>query len=408
MNNPSITSVIYSGIRFFLGLYLLFHFVQLIPYGKELFSSEGLFSAALSPLLGYIPNPLLHYDSPVVIMILLSLGAVASVLIMIGRCDRVSSLFIILLLGWLYTRNPLIANPSLPVVGWMLLLHIMLPRGAYGTHGASLDSMSAWVFPKQLWFAAWVLLAVAYSYSGYTKLLSPSWLDGSAIEVVLHNPLSRDYWLNDLLRLLPSWLLQGLTWTIMIIELLFLPLAFWQPTRKLVWLIMMGAQIGFLLSFDFADLTIPMLLFHLLTFDRTWLKKYQHQENATLFYDGTCAFCSGVVRFSLLEDVDKKLHFAPLQGETLQAQKVPTIDDETLIIHTQSGKTYYKSDAVIYLLETLGGLWLVLGKIIAVLPRSLRDFCYDGIGKIRYTLAGKVDKDMCALMPRVYQKRILP
>jgi hypothetical protein len=35
---------------------------------------------------------------------------------------------------------------------------------------------------------AWILMAVGYSYSGLTKLTSPSWLDGTAITYVLENP----------------------------------------------------------------------------------------------------------------------------------------------------------------------------------------------------------------------------
>jgi len=407
-NSTPITASVYSLFRILLGLYIMIHFAQLLPYAKELFSNEGLFSASLSPLLGYIPNPLESYDSPLFIMIVLGLGVLAGFFVLLGSYDRVSSLFLILLLGWLYTRNPLIANPSLPVVGWVLLMHMMLPRGNYGALSSKgkMHLWTEWFFPKQIWFAAWVLLSVAYSYSGYTKLMSPSWIDGSAIEIVLSNPLARDHLLNNLLLSTPSFVLQILTWTIMIIELLFVLFALWEPTRKMVWMIMLLAQIGFLISFDFADLTIPMLLFHLLTFDRNWLKKYHAKEEAILFYDGTCAFCNGMVRFAMVEDVDKKLHYAPLEGEVFREKNVPSIEDETIIIFREN-QVLYKSDAAIYTLELLGGLWWVLAKIMKVIPQSFRDFVYDGIGRIRYLLAGKIDSEGCPILPKEYRERML-
>lgn len=386
----------------------MIHFLHLIPYAKEVFSSEGLFPSSLSPLLGYIPNPLAVYDAPLVVHMLLLLGVVAGFFLMLGSYDRLASFFLILLFSWLYTRNPLIANPSLPVVGWMLLMHMMLPRGNYGAFSSrgKMQQWTEWFFPKQLWFAAWVLLAIAYSYSGYTKLMSPSWIDGSAVEIVLSNPLARDHLINDILRSTPSFVLQVLTWTIMIVELLFVLFAIWEPGRKIVWTIMLFAQLGFLFSFDFADLTIPMLLFHLLTFDRRWLKRYQPREDAILFYDGTCAFCNGIVRFALVEDIDKKLHYAPLQGETLKEKQVPMLEDETIILYTEK-EVFYKSDAVIYTLELLGGVWLVLAKLMKVFPKVFRDFVYEGIGKIRYMLAGKIDKEACPILPTVYRERML-
>ena len=40
-----------------------------------------------------------------------------------GYYDRIAGIVAAVILGWLFARNPLIANPSLPVVGWMLIAH---------------------------------------------------------------------------------------------------------------------------------------------------------------------------------------------------------------------------------------------------------------------------------------------
>ena len=80
------------------------------------------------------------------------------------------------------------------------------------------------------------------------------------------------------------------------------------------------------------------------------------QTKAILFYDGTCAFCHGVVRFVLLRDKCDLLRFSPLQGETIKKKNIDAKGMKSIILLTPGGKTYYKSDAAIALGELLGGI----------------------------------------------------
>ncbi|MCC7097841.1 MAG: hypothetical protein IT472_11770 [Thermomonas sp.] len=69
-----------------------------------------------------------------------------------------------LVLAWLFQRNPLIANPSLPLLGWLLLLHAFVPPRPCGSlaarvHGAADPN---WRLPRHLHLAAWVMLALCY------------------------------------------------------------------------------------------------------------------------------------------------------------------------------------------------------------------------------------------------------
>ena len=67
--------------------------------------------------------------------------------------------------------------------------------------------LAAWSMPKGIHDAAWIVMSLAYSYSGFTKLVSPSWRDGSALAYVLANPLARPTGLRDLVGSLPDLLL---------------------------------------------------------------------------------------------------------------------------------------------------------------------------------------------------------
>lgn len=281
INSPApITRGQYSVWRLCLGVFLMVHFIHLLPFGVELFTQQGVFGASTSPLMGIIPNPLNVFDTPWMIGLLLFTGVLCSALFAIGKLHRPAGLLIALILSWLFARNPLIANPSMPVVGWMLIFHAFVPVGCYGSRDArgKTRDLIQWHLPKGLWICAWVMLAIAYSYSGFTKLTSPSWVDGSAIELVLNNPLARDHALRDLLLALPEGILTGLTWLIMWIEVLFILFALWGPSRFIVWSIMLAVQAGFLIFLNFADLTLPMFLIHALTFDNRWLSRHDSQN----------------------------------------------------------------------------------------------------------------------------------
>src|SRR5690606_12902747 len=129
------------------------------------------------------------FDSPLVIQGVLGSAVLGSALLMVRRFDRVAAAWLWLVLLSLTARNPLINNPSLPYIGWLLLAHAVV----------------GWNHPKRrehLKQAAWIIMAVGYTYSGITKWSSPSWADGSALLAVLQNPLAREnplqHWLIGL------------------------------------------------------------------------------------------------------------------------------------------------------------------------------------------------------------------
>jgi predicted DCC family thiol-disulfide oxidoreductase YuxK len=394
----------YRLIRVLLGAYLFVHFSELLPWASELFSTAGMLpDQAQSPLFGIIPNVLALVDTPQFLIGLVAAGAVASIAFVCGYRDKVAAVLLWYLLACLFGRNPLIANPALPYVGWMLVTHLFVPRLPRGplpdiaTPGAS----GSWEMPRPLFAAAWIVLALAYSYSGYTKLLSPSWVSGDAIGYVLQNPLARDYFLRDWFLALPDGALPILTWSVMGIELVFAPLALFGRMRPMLWSAMFVVQLGFLCLLNFADLTTPMLLFHLLTFDPAWIPARQPHSKELIFYDGKCGFCHRVVRFVLAEDRIGKFVFSPLQGETFKRtveEKIRRDLPDSFVVLERSGRLLLRSDAVIHISIRLGGLWRVLGTLLAVVPRAVRDGGYDFVGMVRRRLFADPDS-YCPTVP---------
>src|SRR5262249_10513383 len=149
------------------------------------------------PFLHLFPNVLAVADSPVVVTTLLIAAVLAALCFAVVLHDRLAAVAMGCVLACTFGRNPLVANRALPVVGSLLLAHAWLPPGPFGSwqgRGA-LDAGASWRMPAAIFTATWVLMALGYSYSGYTKLVNPSWVDGTAIQRVLMSPPARPGWL---------------------------------------------------------------------------------------------------------------------------------------------------------------------------------------------------------------------
>jgi hypothetical protein len=268
----------YSGFRVIFGVYLALHFAQLLPWGRELFSSEGMIpEAALSPLFPLFPNVLFVFDSPTFVSVLLGIAVAFSVTFIIGWHDRVAALVIWYVWACILNRNPLISNPGIPFVGWMLIAHACLPRGPAGSVDGwrRSDLAENWSYPAPLFATAWIVMSIGYSYSGWCKLLSPSWVDGTAVAHILANPLARPGVVRDLFLALPDVLIQLGSWGGVALELLFAPLAVLSRLRPLLWVSIVLMHLSLMALIDFPDLSQGMLLLHAFTFDPAWLRDFR-------------------------------------------------------------------------------------------------------------------------------------
>lgn len=401
----------YSIFRVLLGLYLCQHFLTLLPWGAEVFSNRGaLPDASASPLIYLFPNVLAILDHPQFVSFLLLLGALLSVLFVVGFWDRPAAVALWYLLACLFGRNPLISNPALPFIGWLLLLHtafLKAPYGSWSARGRS-DPNGNWHMPQSGFALAWILMAVGYSYSGYTKLISPSWLDGSAFARVLENPLARPTALRAWLLAMPPISLRLATWSALILELTFAPLALFRRARRWIWTGMVGLHAGLLALVSFTDLTAGMLLMHLITFDPAWIRQKTAGRAEWIFYDGTCALCHGWVRFVLAEDTDgKAFRISPLQG-ALFTMRFPAETrrslPESLVVFTEDAKLLKRSAAVLHVLRRLGGLWRILAAVLGVIPQTVLNWCYDRVAGARKQIFG-TRENLCPVLSQELRRR---
>ncbi len=132
------------------------------------------------------------------------------------------------------------------------------------------------------------------------------------------------------------------------------------------------------------------------------------QEQSIVFYDGVCILCDGLIRHLIKIDKHKKLLFATLQSERstellkpfgLEPNKLETI------VFLSNGVVSTKSAAVLTIIQQLPPSILSLLLISRILPRSINDFIYDIVSKVRYRLFGK--RETCKIPNQLELSRFL-
>ncbi|HEY6465097.1 MAG TPA: DCC1-like thiol-disulfide oxidoreductase family protein, partial [Candidatus Acidoferrales bacterium] len=66
-----------------------------------------------------------------------------------------------------------------------------------------------------------------------------------------------------------------------------------------------------------------------------------------------------------------------------------------------------RSDAFLHICRSLGGGWSVLGAMLAIVPRTVRDAVYSLVARTRYRIFGRKD-DLCPMVPASLRGRFLP
>ena len=138
-----------------------------------------------------------------------------------------------------------------------------------------------------------------------------------------------------------------------------------------------------------------------------------------LLYDGLCGFCNWAVRFILKHDREGVFRFASLQSEFAKrvlaehgadASRLDTLyvvldGSADQLDASPPGQLLSRSDAVLFVLNELGGIWRCLGRTLRVLPRVVIDCGYRTFARYRYSIFGRYDS--CPLPSAATRSRFL-
>lgn len=129
-------------------------------------------------------------------------------------------------------------------------------------------------------------------------------------------------------------------------------------------------------------------------------------ERVVLF-DGVCKLCNGWARFLIRHDGQRQFRLASVQsvqGQALLAwYGLPTDRFDTMALIDEAG-LHVRSTALLRILARLPQPWRVLAWL-RLIPRPLRDWCYDRIALNRYRLFGRYQ--VCLLPTADHAERFL-
>jgi predicted DCC family thiol-disulfide oxidoreductase YuxK len=109
------------------------------------------------------------------------------------------------------------------------------------------------------------------------------------------------------------------------------------------------------------------------------------------------------------EDQLERLRFAPLQdGQAREVLAGANLDEgiDTIVLQEADGRLAVRSDAVVGVLQRLGGLWGLVGGALAVVPRRVRNAGYDLVGRHRMRVFGRA-ASACPILPAALAKRFV-
>ena len=98
--------------------------------------------------------------------------------------------------------------------------------------------------------------------------------------------------------------------------------------------------------------------------------------------------CNSGVDFIMRKDRRNRIRVTPLQGKTAEHLNLPEDGKLDSLVFEKDGKVYFRSNAVIRCMSTIGGGWKLMWALV-IFPRFFRDWIYDWIARNRYKWFGK-------------------
>jgi len=132
------------------------------------------------------------------------------------------------------------------------------------------------------------------------------------------------------------------------------------------------------------------------------------EQHPIVLFDGLCTLCTGAVVFIIKRDSHARFRFAALQSDPgkrlMEKYKIDRLSAPSISLLTGPDQSLSQSDAVLAIARHLDGHWRML-YWARVVPRTLRDWCYQQVARHRYKIFGRREACM-PLTPEIEQRFI--
>jgi predicted DCC family thiol-disulfide oxidoreductase YuxK len=137
------------------------------------------------------------------------------------------------------------------------------------------------------------------------------------------------------------------------------------------------------------------------------MKDFSQNNDPVLLFDGVCNLCHSSVQFILKNEKNHKLKFAAIQSEAgkrlLNHYHIDPNQTNSVILIADN-QVFTEFDAVLKLTVFLKFPYST-GKIMFVVPQTIRNFFYKKVAKNRYNWFGK--RESCMIPTPNLRKRFL-
>jgi predicted DCC family thiol-disulfide oxidoreductase YuxK len=130
-------------------------------------------------------------------------------------------------------------------------------------------------------------------------------------------------------------------------------------------------------------------------------------DKKIVLFDGVCNLCNKSVQFILKRDKKNQFLFGSLQGSFAQGLLLSfglPMDQMHSILLVENNQVYSRSESVLRILKSLGGVWSLAYALILI-PAFLRDGVYNWIAKNRYHWFGR--SQTCPLPKKEWEEKFL-
>jgi predicted DCC family thiol-disulfide oxidoreductase YuxK len=132
-----------------------------------------------------------------------------------------------------------------------------------------------------------------------------------------------------------------------------------------------------------------------------------------LLYDGVCALCNRFVQFTLRHDRNAIFRFTSLQSAlaagilTRHNVNATALDTVYVVLNHQlpDDSLLSRSEAVLFVLKQMQGVYRPTASVLQLLPKFLRDAAYNTVARHRYRIFGR--SETCTLPPDADPTRFL-
>ena len=131
-------------------------------------------------------------------------------------------------------------------------------------------------------------------------------------------------------------------------------------------------------------------------------------DKKIILFDGVCNLCERSIQFIIKHDKKDVFRFVSLQSELgvtiVNYLGIDISKTDSIILYEPKIAYYHKAQAVLKIVNHLGGLYLGL-RLFSIFPDGLLNWMYDIVARNRYQWYGK--KESCMIPTPELQSKFL-